>query len=223
LVEHTTENRGVPGSSPGLAIHTGPKKSPQIGDFLRLGQTRVLDRRQRIRSSLQGIDQTPAGPLADTHPRPSPRPRELAQSGRATTRSSSASCWPLLALGPKGERLPVPKVVFSKTLESADWPESRIARGDLADEVAAIKSEPGDDVIAYGGATFARALVRERLVDEYRLVIRSAATTLPACWAVSSAGIAAWIVSPGRPGDRASEADTPAGAVGRARLGSAGD
>lgn len=69
----------------------------------------------------------------------------------------------------------IPKVVFSKTLESADWPESRIARGDLADEVAAIKSEPGDDVIAYGGATFARALVRERLVDEYRLVIQPAA------------------------------------------------
>ncbi len=34
---------------------------------------------------------------------------------------------------------------------------------------------PGNDVISYGGATFARALVRERLVDEYRLVIQPAA------------------------------------------------
>lgn len=69
----------------------------------------------------------------------------------------------------------IPKIVFSKTLETAEWPESRIAAGDLADEVVAIKSEPGKDVIAYGGATFARALVRERLVDEYRLVIQPAA------------------------------------------------
>src|ERR1044072_8095641 len=30
----------------------------------------------------------------------------------------------------------IPKIVFSKSLERADWPESRIARGDLADEIA---------------------------------------------------------------------------------------
>jgi len=28
------KNRGVPGSIPGLAIQTGPKESPQTGDFL---------------------------------------------------------------------------------------------------------------------------------------------------------------------------------------------
>jgi hypothetical protein len=30
----------------------------------------------------------------------------------------------------------IPKVVFSNSIERADWPESRIARGDLAEEVA---------------------------------------------------------------------------------------
>jgi hypothetical protein len=34
------------------------------------------------------------------------------------------------------------KVVCSKTLKSADWADSRIARGDLADEVDTLKSEP---------------------------------------------------------------------------------
>jgi hypothetical protein len=29
----------------------------------------------------------------------------------------------------------IPKVVFSSTLERADWPDSRIARGDLAEEI----------------------------------------------------------------------------------------
>jgi dihydrofolate reductase len=65
----------------------------------------------------------------------------------------------------------VPKVVFSRTLTEAPWETSRIARGDLAEEIAALKSEPGGDVIAWGGATFAHALIEADLIDEYRLVI----------------------------------------------------
>jgi dihydrofolate reductase len=69
----------------------------------------------------------------------------------------------------------IPKVVFSKTLDRADWPETRIARGDLREEVARLKREPGNDLIAYGGATFDQALSRLGLVDEYRLMIQPAA------------------------------------------------
>jgi dihydrofolate reductase len=69
----------------------------------------------------------------------------------------------------------IPKVVFSKTLQHADWPETRIARGDLAEEVEGLKREPGNDLIAYGGATFDQALSRLGLVDEYRLMIQPAA------------------------------------------------
>jgi len=64
----------------------------------------------------------------------------------------------------------IPKVVFSKTLTKADWPQSTIASGDLADEISALKREPGKDLIAWGGARFAQSLTRLRLVDEYRLV-----------------------------------------------------
>jgi hypothetical protein len=35
----------------------------------------------------------------------------------------------------------IPKVVFSASLAQADWPESRIARGDLAEEIANLKRE----------------------------------------------------------------------------------
>jgi hypothetical protein len=52
----------------------------------------------------------------------------------------------------------LPKVVFSKTLERADWPDSRIARGDLADEIATLTHEAGGDIIAWGGATFLQSL-----------------------------------------------------------------
>jgi dihydrofolate reductase len=68
----------------------------------------------------------------------------------------------------------IPKIVFSKTLDDADatWPTSRVARGELATEIAAIKAEPGPDVIVWGGAEFARALAAADLIDEYRLLIQ---------------------------------------------------
>jgi dihydrofolate reductase len=69
----------------------------------------------------------------------------------------------------------IPKVVFSKTLQHADWPDTRIARGDVGEEIGRLKREPGNDLIAYGGATFAQALSRLGLVDEYRLMIQPAA------------------------------------------------
>lgn len=64
----------------------------------------------------------------------------------------------------------LPKVVFSHTLEAADWAGTRIARGDLTEEVAALKNESGGDVMAHGGAAFVQALSRLGLIDEYRLV-----------------------------------------------------
>jgi dihydrofolate reductase len=66
----------------------------------------------------------------------------------------------------------LPKVVFSKTLSAAGWPGSRIARGDLAEEIAALKSQSGGEIImVHGGAAFVQALSRLGLIDEYRLVI----------------------------------------------------
>jgi dihydrofolate reductase len=63
-----------------------------------------------------------------------------------------------------------PKVVFSRTLTTADWPESTIARGALAEEIHALKRKPGKDMIAWGGAAFAQSLGSLDLIDEYRLV-----------------------------------------------------
>src|SRR4051794_255361 len=54
----------------------------------------------------------------------------------------------------------IPKVVFSKALEQASWPPARIASGELNAEIAALKTEEGDYLLAHGGAQFARALAR---------------------------------------------------------------
>jgi dihydrofolate reductase len=70
----------------------------------------------------------------------------------------------------------IPKVVFSRTLEQADWgPESRVVRGELSEEVDKLKREPGKDMLAWGGAAFAQSLSRAGLVDEYRLILQPVA------------------------------------------------
>jgi dihydrofolate reductase len=69
----------------------------------------------------------------------------------------------------------IPKVVFSKTLQEGAWAETRIAGGHLDEEIEGSKARPGGYVIAYGGARFARALIRGGLVDEYRLNVQPAA------------------------------------------------
>lgn len=69
----------------------------------------------------------------------------------------------------------IPKVVFSSTLTRAGWLTTTIASGDLSQEIAKLKDQPGGDIIAYGGYTFAQALTRANLVDEYRLVTRPVA------------------------------------------------
>lgn len=69
----------------------------------------------------------------------------------------------------------LPKIVFSSTLRETPWGPTRVIRGPLADEVAALKQEAGKDLVVHGGASFVQALSRHGLIDEYRLVIRPVA------------------------------------------------
>ncbi len=63
------------------------------------------------------------------------------------------------------------KVVFSTTLDRAEWNNSRLVRGDVAAEVMRLKQQPGRDMIIFGGARIAQEFVRLGLVDEYGLVV----------------------------------------------------
>jgi hypothetical protein len=51
------------------------------------------------------------------------------------------------------------KIVFSKTLQNTKWAETELARRPLVEEVKALKAEPGRGMIAFGGASFASALI----------------------------------------------------------------
>jgi dihydrofolate reductase len=90
----------------------------------------------------------------------------------ATTYAAWARYWPG-APGPVAAAMnDVPRVVFSTSLASADWPGTTIARGDLAGVVGRLTSEHGEGYLpAQGGVRFARSLVAAGLVDEYRLVV----------------------------------------------------
>jgi dihydrofolate reductase len=50
------------------------------------------------------------------------------------------------------------------------WSYSKIVSGDITEEINRLKHEPGKDILAHGGAGFARSLVSKGLVDEYRLL-----------------------------------------------------
>ena len=63
-----------------------------------------------------------------------------------------------------------PKVVFSATLTSVRG-NARLAGGDVAGEIAKLKAEPGEGVVAVGGAGFAATLAELDLIDEYRLFV----------------------------------------------------
>lgn len=68
------------------------------------------------------------------------------------------------------------KIVFSATLTDLAqtgqaWENSRLATLGVGAEVARLKSQPGKDILVPGGARFARDVVRQGLVDEYRLIV----------------------------------------------------
>lgn len=63
----------------------------------------------------------------------------------------------------------MPKVVYSRTLERADW-NSTVAREVVADDVRRMQAEPGGDLVV-GGADLADTFRRLDLVDEYRLYV----------------------------------------------------
>ncbi|NES27330.1 dihydrofolate reductase [Micromonospora terminaliae] len=85
-------------------------------------------------------------PTADQDPAASPQEREFAGIWRD-----------------------MPKLVYSRTLERADW-NSTIVREVVPEEVRALKEQPGGDM-ALGGAELAAAFARHGLVDEWRLYV----------------------------------------------------
>jgi dihydrofolate reductase len=65
-----------------------------------------------------------------------------------------------------------PKYVASRTLtEPLPWQNSTLLRGEAADAVAQLKSQPGKDIVVLGSGELVQSLTRRGLVDRYVLLI----------------------------------------------------
>ena len=64
-----------------------------------------------------------------------------------------------------------PKFVVSTTLEKAEWNNTTVIRGDVAEEIGRLKQQTGGDIRLSGSATLAQSLTRAGLVDEYWLLV----------------------------------------------------
>ena len=60
------------------------------------------------------------------------------------------------------------KVVFSRTLTTADWANTTIAAGDTAAEIDKLRQGDGH-IVVWGGVSFWRSLMRLDLIDEWHL------------------------------------------------------
>jgi dihydrofolate reductase len=63
------------------------------------------------------------------------------------------------------------KIVFSNTLTNVGWQNTRLVRGDAAEEVAKLKDQPGSDMIIFGSGKLVSSLAQKNLIDEYQIML----------------------------------------------------
>ena len=87
--------------------------------------------------------------------------------------------WPDIAKNPSETKadiefarafVSIKKVVFSRSLDSADDKDTRIVRTDLRNEILKLKQEPGKSILV-GGVSVPSQLIQLGLIDEYRFVV----------------------------------------------------
>ena len=88
--------------------------------------------------------------------------------------------WPTLIKNPSGNKSMdefavimdnIPKIVFSRTLKSVEWKTARLAKGDLKEEVLALRQQAGKDILV-GSPSLIVALTQLDLIDEYQLGVQ---------------------------------------------------
>jgi dihydrofolate reductase len=65
----------------------------------------------------------------------------------------------------------LPKVVISRTLQHAEWKNTRIVGDGVKETINELKQQPGKPIVVWAGAGLVSTLTRLDLVDEYRLIV----------------------------------------------------
>jgi dihydrofolate reductase len=65
----------------------------------------------------------------------------------------------------------LPKIVFSETLEKAEWNNTRLVKENAEQEVMKLKQEPGKDIKILGSSSLSAFLIDHGLIDEFRILV----------------------------------------------------
>jgi dihydrofolate reductase len=65
----------------------------------------------------------------------------------------------------------IQKIVFSTTLNSANWLNSRMIKDKISSEISQIKKMPGKNLAIVGGAKIAQTFTKLDLIDDYQLYV----------------------------------------------------
>jgi dihydrofolate reductase len=84
-----------------------------------------------------------------------------------------AKAWPTMPnTGEFGEKMnSMPKYVVSTTLDKVEWNGSILIKGNVPQEVRKLKSQPGNDLLLSGSPHLFNSMLRENLIDLYRIMI----------------------------------------------------
>ena len=92
--------------------------------------------------------------------------------GRVTY-EGMASYWPTVPAGDAiADRMnTMSKIVFSRTIDKAEWNNTRLIKANIAEEVTKLKQQPGKDLIIFGSSDLAASFAEMGLIDEYRIMV----------------------------------------------------
>lgn len=63
------------------------------------------------------------------------------------------------------------KIVFSKTLERADWKNTRVVKEINPEEILKLKQQPGKNMVIYGSGSLVSTLTQSGLIDDYLIFV----------------------------------------------------
>ena len=97
-----------------------------------------------------------------------------------TTYTMFENSWPQMAKDPSASEAihkmadevnRMNKVVFSRSRQAAPWENSRLLRGNLIEEVGALKQGKGTSILIFGSGTIVQQLTNAGLIDEYFIAV----------------------------------------------------
>lgn len=92
-----------------------------------------------------------------------------------TTYELMANYWPSLPVADDPviahKMNTISKIVFSKSMDKAEWENTRLIKDNIKEEITTLKNQSGKDIYIFGSAELASTLRDMDLIDEYRIMI----------------------------------------------------